>query len=77
MRWAHANGLTGGILLPGTPPGSGLPELYSSAYDPIWAVCAEPVSSNPNCAGLTQPHTSSEWSCRVVVTGRKSGSRQA
>ena len=28
VRWAHENGLTGGVLLPGTPPGGGLPQLH-------------------------------------------------
>ncbi len=41
-RWAKENGLTGGILLPGVPPNSGLPELYDGAYyEPLWAVCEE------------------------------------
>lgn len=34
-------GLTGGILLPGAPPGSGLEPLYSPVYEPIWAACEE------------------------------------
>lgn len=42
VRWAHAAGLTGGVLLPGVPPGSGLPELYEiDHYGPLWAVCEE------------------------------------
>jgi predicted TIM-barrel fold metal-dependent hydrolase len=42
VRWAHANGLTGGVLLPGTPPGSGLEPLHKiDYYDPLWAVCEE------------------------------------
>lgn len=42
VRWAHANGLTGGILLPGVPPGTGLPQLFDGEYyDPLFAVCAE------------------------------------
>ncbi len=42
VRWAKEAGLTGGILLPGVPPNSGLPELYDGAYyEPLWAVCAE------------------------------------
>ena len=31
-------GLTGGVLLPGAPPGSGLPPLYAPDYEPIWSV---------------------------------------
>ncbi|MFD9211037.1 amidohydrolase family protein [Streptomyces sioyaensis] len=41
VRRTKEAGLTGGIMLPGTPPGSGLPELHSEVYDPLWAVCAE------------------------------------
>lgn len=41
VRRTKAAGLTGGIMLPGTPPGSDLPELHSEVYDPLWAVCAE------------------------------------
>lgn len=41
IRWAKANGLTGGVLLPGAPPGSGVDPLYASKYEPIFAVCAE------------------------------------
>ncbi|MDA8360087.1 MAG: amidohydrolase family protein [Actinomycetota bacterium] len=41
IHWAASAGLKGGILLPGTPPGSGLPPLYSPEYEPIWRACAE------------------------------------
>jgi predicted TIM-barrel fold metal-dependent hydrolase len=42
IRWAKANGLTGGVLLPGAPPGSGLPPLFDpDYYEPLWAVCDE------------------------------------
>jgi predicted TIM-barrel fold metal-dependent hydrolase len=41
IRWAHAAGLRGGVLLPGAPPGSGLAPLHSPVYEPIWAVCEE------------------------------------
>jgi len=41
IRWAHENGLTGGILLPGTPPGGDAPQLYESYYEPLWQVCEE------------------------------------
>ena len=30
------HGLTGGVLLPGAPPGSGVPPLYAPDYEPIW-----------------------------------------
>ncbi|MGE4608027.1 MAG: amidohydrolase family protein [Myxococcota bacterium] len=41
IHWAKENGLTGGVLLPGAPPGSGVPPLYAPEYEPIWATCAE------------------------------------
>ncbi len=41
IRWAKENGLTGGVLLPGAPPGSELQPLYSSAHEPIFALCEE------------------------------------
>ncbi|NUP34143.1 MAG: amidohydrolase [Streptomycetaceae bacterium] len=42
IRWAHSAGLTGGVLLPGTPPGSGLVPLWQYAhYEPLWRVCEE------------------------------------
>jgi len=41
IRWAKEHGLTGGVLVPGAPPGSGLEPLYSPVYEPIWEVCEE------------------------------------
>jgi predicted TIM-barrel fold metal-dependent hydrolase len=41
IRWAREAGLNGGVLLPGAPPGTGVPPLYSPAYEPIWQVCEE------------------------------------
>ena len=41
IRWAKENGLTGGVLLSGAPPGSNIEPLYSPAYEPIYAVCEE------------------------------------
>ncbi len=41
IRWASEAGLTGGILLPGAPPGSGVPPLYARDYEPIWNACEE------------------------------------
>ena len=41
IRWGKENGLTGGVLLPGAPPGSGIAPLYAPEYEPIWATCEE------------------------------------
>ncbi len=41
IRWARENGLFGGVLLPGAPPGSGVEPLYAPQYEPIFAVCEE------------------------------------
>jgi predicted TIM-barrel fold metal-dependent hydrolase len=41
IRWAKDNGLFGGVLLPGAPPGSKIDPLYSPDYEPIFAVCEE------------------------------------
>lgn len=41
IRWAAEHGLTGGVLLPGTPPGSGLEQLHHACYEPIWQACEE------------------------------------
>ncbi len=41
IRWARENGLFGGVLLPGAPPGSGVEPLYAPKYEPIFAVCEE------------------------------------
>ncbi|MEV0375157.1 amidohydrolase family protein [Streptomyces sp. NPDC050636] len=66
VRWAKDAGLTGGIMLPGTPPGSGLPDLHSEVYDPLWAVCAEldvPVNHH---GGSASPPLGDEPAARAV-----------
>lgn len=41
IHWAADHGLRGGVLVPGVPPGCGLPPLHAPDYDPIWRACAE------------------------------------
>ena len=42
LHWAKENGLTGGLLLPGTPPGGDLTPLWHyDHYAPIWRTCEE------------------------------------
>ena len=66
VRRCHAAGLTGGLVLPGAPPGSPVPELWSSVYEPLWAVCAElgvPVNHH---AGSASPVLGEEPAARAV-----------
>jgi predicted TIM-barrel fold metal-dependent hydrolase len=41
IRWAHEQGLTGGVLMPAIPPGSAIPPLWDESYEPIWQTCEE------------------------------------
>jgi predicted TIM-barrel fold metal-dependent hydrolase len=41
VHWIADNGLRGGVLLPGVPPGAPLAPLHAPVYDPVWAACAE------------------------------------
>ncbi|MCB0997606.1 MAG: amidohydrolase family protein, partial [Acidimicrobiales bacterium] len=41
VEWIADNGLTGGLLLPGMPPGVGIDPLHSPVYDPVWRACEE------------------------------------
>lgn len=53
VRWAAANGLTGGVLLPGVPPGMGIPQLFDPCYEPLWAAaeeCGMPVNHHGGSA---------------------------
>ena len=58
IRWAVKVGLRGGVLLPGAPPGSGVPPLYyHDYYDKLWATCAE-LGVPVNChSGGAAPRT--------------------
>jgi predicted TIM-barrel fold metal-dependent hydrolase len=54
VEWAAEQGLRGGILLPGVPPDSGLPPLYTRAYDRLWAACEAnemPINNHSGAAG--------------------------
>ncbi len=41
VHWIADHGLTGGVLLPGMPPGVGIEPLHSPRYDPVWRACEE------------------------------------
>ncbi|MEU6215891.1 amidohydrolase family protein [Streptomyces sp. NPDC047022] len=66
IRRATEAGLRGGLLLPGTPPGSGLPELHSASYDPIWAVCEEQGVPVNHHSGSASPPLGDEPAARAV-----------
>jgi len=56
VRAAREAGLAGGVLLPGVPPGSGLPPLFrGDYYDPLFAVCAELGMPLNNHGGSASP----------------------
>jgi predicted TIM-barrel fold metal-dependent hydrolase len=73
INWVKDAGLFGGILLPGVPPGSGLPGLWSPAYEPIWTACEEldvPINHHSGAGipeygdddlGRTMLHTEVAW----------------
>jgi len=42
VRFAHAHGLRGGVLLPAVPPDvDWIKPLYAPDFDPLWAVCEQ------------------------------------
>lgn len=58
VRWSREAGLTGGILLPGVPPGSSVDLYHAPHYEPIWAACAEydvPINSHGGTSGPEPP----------------------
>jgi predicted TIM-barrel fold metal-dependent hydrolase len=90
IRWAKEAGLTGGILLPGVPPGSHLPGLWSPVYEPLWALCEElevPVNHHSGAGipeygdddlGRTMLHTEVAWFVhRATGTSSTQGSSSA
>ncbi|MCQ4083380.1 amidohydrolase [Streptomyces sp. RB6PN25] len=66
VRWAKSAGLHGGVTLPGAPPGSGLPELHSRVYDPLWAVCEELEVPVNHHAGTASPPLGDDPASRAV-----------
>jgi predicted TIM-barrel fold metal-dependent hydrolase len=68
VRWAKANGLTGGVLLPGAPPGSGLPPLFDPEYyEPLWAVCDELGMPLNHHSGSAAPNTGDGAEDHIVL----------
>jgi predicted TIM-barrel fold metal-dependent hydrolase len=68
VRWAKEHGLTGGVLLPGAPPGSGLPPLFDpDYYEPLWAVCAELGMPLNHHSGSAAPNTGDRPEDQVIL----------
>jgi predicted TIM-barrel fold metal-dependent hydrolase len=68
IEWAKDNGLTGGVLLPGAPPGSGVPPLYDAKYyEPLWATCAELGMPVNHHSGSAVPATGEEPEDKVIL----------
>jgi predicted TIM-barrel fold metal-dependent hydrolase len=68
IHWAKENGLTGGILLPGAPPGSGLPPLFDpNYYEPLWATCAELGMPVNHHSGSAAPNTGDQPEDQVIL----------
>ena len=57
VRWCHANGLRGGVLLQPVPDDmKHIKPLYAPDYDPLWAVCEElGVVVNAHSGGAGMP----------------------
>ena len=55
VKWCHANGLRGGILVGSVPPTCDwIKPLYDPIHDPLWAVCEElgvPVNAHSGTGG--------------------------
>jgi predicted TIM-barrel fold metal-dependent hydrolase len=71
IRRSHEAGLFGGVLIPGVPPNSPVPELYSEAHDPVWAACAErgiPVNHHAGSAGPSPGETAASRAVFMVET---------
>jgi predicted TIM-barrel fold metal-dependent hydrolase len=41
VNWIADNGLKGGALLPGLPPGAAIPPMHAPDHDPVWRACEE------------------------------------
>jgi predicted TIM-barrel fold metal-dependent hydrolase len=68
IHWAYDHGLTGGVLLPGAPPGSGLPPLFDPTYyEPLWATCADLGMPVNHHSGSAAPATGDGPEDHVVL----------
>lgn len=68
IRWAKEAGLSGGVLLPGAPPGGGVPPLYDSEYyEPLWRVCEELDMPVNHHAGSAAPPAGDRAEDKVIL----------
>jgi predicted TIM-barrel fold metal-dependent hydrolase len=67
VRSIAALGLRGGVLLPGTPPGSSMPPLYAEHWEPLWAACAEEGVVVNHHGGGAGPAPEPEWGTAIAV----------
>jgi predicted TIM-barrel fold metal-dependent hydrolase len=68
ITWAKEAGLSGGVLLPGAPPGSGLPPLYDPEYyEPLWRTCEELSMPVNHHSGSAAPAAGEAAEDKVVL----------
>ncbi len=67
IRWGVQAGLTGGVMLPGSVPGSDIPALFDPCYEPIWEVCAELDVTLSHHSGAGVPAFGMEAAARAVT----------
>lgn len=60
-------GLRGGVLLPGVPPGAGLPPLYAEHWEPLWAACEEAGVVVNHHGGNAGPTPDDGWGSSFAV----------
>ena len=80
IGWIKEAGLTGGILLPGVAPGTGLPPLFSPDYEPIWAACSDfdvTISCHSGGSGLPIDAYSSHTALTVLTLETRYFARRA
>jgi predicted TIM-barrel fold metal-dependent hydrolase len=68
INWAKEAGLSGGVLLPGAPPGSGLPPLCDvEYYEPLWRACEELAMPVNHHSGSAAPAAGEAAEDKVVL----------
>jgi predicted TIM-barrel fold metal-dependent hydrolase len=72
IEWVKAAGLRGGVLLPMVEPSAGIPPVFSTAYEQIWAACADldvPVNQHSTAGGMyDQEYLTSAAGSAIVWT---------